>query len=184
MMAPSAAPAVGFLPRARHHEAVLARRQRRPIDRGLLAASFAIAVGLVIIGVGVAVSITGDEAFELPRGVERVDPVPGAVQVLSQTPVFVDLETGYTGVLVVNGVQIETVNLDELGSLQVEPGRQVDIPPATVYEPGNATLTFRPSSGAPVESFSSGVQTVQVVYWRIDEGPARSASFTWSFTTV
>lgn len=160
------------------------RTDRRPIDRGLLVASFAIAAGLVAIGFGVATSITGDEAYNLPDAIERVDPVPGSVQVPSQSSVFVDLQTGYTGVLVVNDVEIETVNLDEIGSLDVEPGRQVDIPPATVFEPGNATLTFRPSEGAPVESFSSGLQQVQVIFWRIDEGRGRASSYSWVFNTV
>jgi hypothetical protein len=164
----------------------MARRhdERRRIDRGLLIASFAIALGIAVVGFGVATSITGGEAYNLPDAIERVDPIPGSVQVLSKAPVFVDLDNGYTGILVVNGIEIETVNLNEIGSIEVEPGRQVDIPPATIFEPGNATLTFRPSDGAPVESFGSGVQQVQVIFWRIDDGPTRAGSYTWTFTTV
>jgi hypothetical protein len=160
------------------------RSDRRRLDRGLLVASLAVATGLVLVGYGVAVSITGDEGYDLPDAIESIEPVPGAVQVLTQTPVFVDLQSGYTGVLVVNDVEIETVNLDELGSIAVEPGRQVDIPPVTLYEPGNATLTFRPAAGAAVEEFETGLQRVQVIFWRIDEGRERASSYSWTFTTV
>ena len=83
--------------------------------------------------------------------------MPDAVQVLSQTSVFVDLLTDYTGVLVIDDVEIETIDLGEIDSSAVEPGQQVDIPPATVYEPGNATLTYTPTEGAPIETFETGL---------------------------
>lgn len=157
---------------------------RRRIDRGLLLASFAIAAGVVIAVWGVIVAVTGDEGIDLPDAIERVDPTPNAVQVLSQSNIVVDLETGYTGVLIVDGVELETVNLDEIGSLTVEPGRQVDIPAVTVYEPGNATLTFTPSPGAVIQELASGLQDVTVIFWRLDEGRQRASSFTWSFNVL
>ncbi len=147
-------------------------------------ASLAIAAGLVIIGWGVIVAVTGDEAIDYPEAIESVNPVPDAVQVLAQTSVVVDLQTGYTGVLVVNGTEIETINLDEVGRIDVEPGRQIDLPPVTVFEPGNATLTFTPSSGAVIDRFGAGIQDVTVIYWRLDEGRQRAASFSWSFNVV
>ena len=58
------------------------------------------------------------------------------------------------------------------------------LPPATIYEPGNATLTFTPSAGAPVEEFAEGHHEATVVFWRIDDGPARARSYSWSFNTV
>lgn len=157
---------------------------RRRIDRGLLVASFAIAVGLVVVIWGAMVGISGTRPVELPAGIEQVSPTPNAIQVLPQTNIFVDLETGYTGVLIIDGEEIETVNLDEIGSLQVEPGRQVDIPPVTIYEPGNATLTFTPQRGARIEQFGAGLHEVTVVYWRLDQGRQRSSSFTWSFNSL
>jgi len=147
----------------------------------LLLASLAIASGLVIVGWGVFVGITGSQAVRLPDGLESVSPIPGATQVLAQENVIVDLVPGHTGVLVINGVELETLNLDEVGSIDAAPGRQVDLPPVTIFEPGNATLTFRPRRGSAVEEFSSGVQEIEVIFWRIDEGRARPTSFTWSF---
>lgn len=160
------------------------RREKRRIDRALLAASAAIALGIVVIGFGVVVSVTGDERTRLPDEVQEVTPAPDAVQTLSQSSVIVDLVDGYTGVLVLDGVELETVNLDEVGSIEVEPGKQVDLPPVTVYEPGNATLTFTPTEGAVVEEFSSGIHRAEVVYWRFDQGRQRSDSFRWTFNVI
>lgn len=157
---------------------------RRRIDKTLLAVSLVCAIGIMLVIRGLLVGVTGEERSDLPAAIERVDPVPEAVRVLSQTSVFVDLAPGYTGRLVVDGVEIETVGIDEIGNESVEPGQQVSLPPATIYEPGNATLTFTPAAGAPVEEFGEGLHEATVVYWRIDEGPERSRSYTWTFNTV
>lgn len=142
----------------------------------------AIAVGLAMVGYALTVALTGDEGIDYPDAIEMVDPVPNAVQVLAQTNVFVDLEIGYTGVLVVNGLELETFRIGE--EPNVEPGRQVDIPPVTIFEPGNATLTFSPSPGAEIERFSSGIQEVEVIFWREDEGRQRASSYVWTFNIV
>jgi hypothetical protein len=160
------------------------RRRRRRIDRGLLLTSAGIAAGLVLIGLGVVVSVTGDEATKLPDEIEGIAPVPDAVQVLSQTSVFVDLLTDYTGVLVIDDVEIDTIDLGEIGSSGVEPGKQVDIPPATVYEPGNATLTYTPAEGAPIETFETGIHRVEVIFWRIEQGRSHAGLYTWTFHVI
>lgn len=159
-------------------------RPRRRIDRTLLLASLVVAVGLALVVRGVLVGITGDDRANLPELVEQVVPVPDAVQVLSQSNVFVDLAPDHTGVLVIDGVEIPTVAVDEIGSVAIEPGQQVDVPAVTIYEPGNATLTFTPSADAPIEEFVDGVHEVQVIYWRIDQGRQRARSYTWTFTVV
>ena len=162
-------------------------RRRRHVDRGLLVASLAIAVGLVVVAYGLLVGVTGDDATKLPEEIESVAPVPDAVQVLSQTNVVVDLADLYTGVLVVDGVELETVSLDQLtaeGGATPEPGRQVELPPVTIYDPGSNTLTFTPAEGAPIEEFESGLHRVQVIYWLAEEGRGRADSYTWTFNVV
>lgn len=154
------------------------------IDKTLLVVSLVVAVGLMIVIRGVLVGVTGDDRTELPPAIERIEPVPGAVRVLAQTSVFVDLAEGYTGRFIIDGEEIDTINIDQIGNANIEPGQQVTLPPATIYEPGNATLTFTPSAGAPVEAFREGLHEATVIYWRIEDGEARSRSFTWTFNTV
>jgi hypothetical protein len=156
----------------------------RRIDPSVAIVCAVVAGGFVLVLNGVLSGVTGDDRAPLPPLIESVSPVPQAVQVLSQSNVFVDLAADHTGRLVIDGEPIETVNVDEIGSLAVEPGQQVDLPPVTIYEPGNATLTFTPNDGAPIEEFLEGEHVVQVIYWRIDEGPERARSYTWTFTVV
>ena len=52
----------------------------------------------------------------------------------------------------------------------------------TIYERGNATLTFVPTKGAPIESFSQGTHTATVIFWKVLESRQRSQSYTWTFS--
>ena len=156
----------------------------RRLDLRLLAASFAIAVGLVLIGFAIARSITGDEAANLPAAVEDITPAFNAVQVPQQTTVIADLEGGYEGRLVIDEIALPTIRLDEAVSVDVEPGEQVVYPPGARFEPGNATLSFTPGPDQPIETFDEGLHTVTVVYWKTIECEGSARSYTWTFTTV
>jgi hypothetical protein len=158
-------------------------RGRRRLDVKLLAASLAIAVGLVLIGFALLRADLGGED-DFPSAIQNVSPVPDAVQVLTQTQVIVDLAEGYEGRLMIDGTELDTVRLDELGNANAEPGTQVDVPPGVVFEPGNGTLTFTPGEGAPIERFADGTHTATVFFWRSEEGPAAARSFTWTFAAV
>ena len=61
------------------------------------------------------------------------------------------------------------------------PGKQVTLPPTTIYEPGNATLTFDPSENAAITDFSQGVHVVTLLYWPLLEGRGSARSFAWTF---
>lgn len=156
----------------------------RRIDRSVLVVTGLVAIGFVIVVQGVLSGVTGDDRTELPPQIEEVLPVPDAVQILGQSSVFVDLAEGYTGVLVIDDIELETINIAEAQPERVEPGQQVELPNATIFEPGNHTLTFTPSEGAPIERFEEGRHRVEVIYWEIEEGPARSRTFTWTFDAV
>jgi hypothetical protein len=145
-------------------------------------ASLAIAIGFVAVFVGLATAVTGRDAARLPKEIEGVSPVRNATQVLSQEKVEVDLIGGYTGELTVNNIALETFSLDELPEAQ--PGQQQTLPPATIFEPGNNTLTFTPADGAPIEKWDTGINTVTVRYWKIVDGPNFAKSFTWQFDVV
>lgn len=146
-------------------------------------ASLAIAVGFVLVFLGVNASVTGDEAQNLPPNLESIQPVRNATQVQRQEQVQVDLAEGFTGVLILNGVEIETVSLAELAS-DAEPGASVNLPKVTIFEPGNFTLTFVPTEGAAIERFNTGINTVEVRYWKLIEGQAFQKSFLWQFDVI
>jgi hypothetical protein len=163
----------------------MARLDRQ--QRTLLLVSLVIAAGLVLIILGFRSSVTGRAAMALPATIERIDPVRGAVRVPAQTEVFVDLQAGYTGVLVIDGHELATYDLNPPAgtptSVTTVPGQQVSLPATTIYESGNATLTFVPTTGAPIESFAQGNHTVTVLYWKIVDGSReRARSYTWTFS--
>jgi hypothetical protein len=146
-------------------------------------ASLAIAIGIVFVVVGLSSSVTGKAAQKLPPEIESITPVRSATQVQSQEKIEVDLLDGYTGRFVVNGIELPTVPLASIDS--VAPGQQVTLPPAVIYEQGNATLTYTPTKGAPIEEFATGVNTVTVVFWKVVDGPNfAKPAFTWQFDVV
>jgi hypothetical protein len=159
--------------------------RRKRIDKMTLLLSLVIAIGLVLIGRGIAVSLTGADRAKLPDEIQEIEPYPEAVQVLSQSRVFVDLVPGYTGVLVIDGVELPTINVDDVAQqFDAEPGQQIDLPATTIFEPGNYTLTFVPSKDALIKKFDTGLHHAEVIYWKIIEGRQRPLSYSWTFTVV
>jgi len=150
----------------------------------MLLVSLVIAVCLFAMVYAAASAVTGRDALGLPDTIEKIDPVPAAVRVPSQTSVFVDLLPGYEGVLIVDGLELPTVNIEDLQDVANKPGQQITLPPTTIYEPGNATLTFEPSDDALITGFGTGRHEATVVFWKIDESRAQSSSFRWDFYVV
>jgi hypothetical protein len=163
---------------------------RRRIDVKLLLASLGIAAGIVLVVSGVRASVTGKEEQNLPDAIEAIDPVVGATQVPQQSQVFVDLVTGYQAVLVVDGIELPTVSLDDLdagapiGGTVPRGGQQISLPPGAIFEPGNVTLTFTPGDQQPIVSYEPGQHSATVIYWKREDGRNRARSFTWSFYVV
>ena len=159
---------------------------RRRIDVKLLLASFGIAVGIFVVILGINSSVTGREQQQLPDAIEDIDPIRGATQMPQQTRIFVDLLPGYGAALVLNGVELETVSLADIGSADSvpKPGEQVSLPLTAILEPGNNTLTYTPVEGGPIERFDTGANTATVYYWPIADGRERARSYTWVFTVV
>jgi hypothetical protein len=152
----------------------------------LLATSFGIALGLVLIIYGLSAATTGRDAQRLPDEIESVNPGDGD-QVLRQAKIVVDFVTGYEGVLVIDGIELPTVRLDELGAVgggQPQPGEQVVVPPVAVFDPGNSTIGFQPAPGAPIERFAQGEHTAAIVYWKSEDGRESARTYRWRFTVT
>lgn len=149
----------------------------------MLLVSAGIAVGLILIGMGLQSATTGRDAQNIPAAIEEMSPGPGD-QVVQQAQISVDLVEGYEASLEIDGIALETTRLDELsaeGNNSLEPGAQVEIPPTAIYDPGNYIISFTPQEGAPIEVFGQGVHTATVTYWKIIDGKAKARSFTWEF---
>lgn len=160
--------------------------ERRRLDWGLAIACSVIAIGLVAIVWGVGSAITGTDGIERPDAIEDLAPVENAQQTFQQEQILVDLQFGYEAVLVIDGIELETARIGEFaGDLSPDnAGVQVSAPPTAIFDPGNSIITFRPSDGAPIESFSEGRHTAQVIYWKLDEGRQNARSYRWSFDVV
>ena len=104
-------------------------------------------------------AVTGDEA------VERRIPPPNS-EILRQEAVGVDLRTGWTGVLQLNGVEIPLDQVDD----------------ANLASTGE--LLFTVGEGKAVERFDAGENCLTVVYWRVEDSRADSRSTTWCFNVT
>ena len=155
---------------------------KRPLNRQNLIVSVGIAIGLVLIGMGLSGGTTGRDAQKLPTPIEDINPGPGD-EVLRQSQVFVDFVDGYNATLTIDGIELPITRLDELTSSGAvpKPGSQVDIPPTAIYDPGNYTISFLPQDGAPITEFSQGTHKATVTYWKVTDGKAKSKSFSWEF---
>ena len=154
----------------------------RKVDKRLVICSLLIAVGLVTVVVGCDPRRhrhRGSEPAEVDRGGRAR--ASAATNVPNQSRIFVDLVAGYTGELIVDGVLLPTISEDEVRN--VAPGEQAKPALTTVYAEGNATLTFQPVTGAPIETLDEGLHEVTVRYWPLTD-PNAVAQFPWQFTVV
>ena len=168
-------------------DATASGRPGRQLDRGLLIASLAIAVGLLLIIFGFTTALTGDDGIDRPEAIESVQPVENAVQVLQQERVVVDLQAGYEARLVIDGIELPTTVIGQSDVDPFEqpaPGQQIDLPTTAVFDPGNSVISFQPVEGAPIESFTEGLHDVQVIFWKIEDGPEQALSYRWEFNVI
>ncbi len=100
----------------------------------------------------------------LPVDIEAVSPEPDQITGLIDT-VTVDLADQYSGVLVIDGIEIPEDQLERVVGIQ--------------------TISFRPGPGKEISRVRAGDNDVTVLYWngRVQDRPAKGKeySFSWSF---
>jgi len=107
-------------------------------------------------------SDTSQPEQTLPIAIESITPERGEIL---QDEITVDLVNTYTGVLLIDRVEVPEDQLT----------RVVDL----------GEITFRPGADKEIEKFSPGLHSVVVLYWeRGKERPAHPSSFGWSFRAV
>ena len=151
---------------------------KRRFDWVKLGLGAAVIVGIVLIGFGFSRARTGDDAAVkiTDDAIELVAPQQGDL-VLRQSPITLDLATGYRGVLVIDGQEIPTTDLVAVDPSTGQPTVAFD----AQFDSSLNTVTFQPRTGATVEEFEAGDHTVTAIYWKLDESRARARSFTWTF---
>jgi hypothetical protein len=168
------------------HNVAVPRRKIGKLSLERLIVSFAFATGVTLIVLGVLWSRTGRDALDYPDAIESTAPAPGDKQVLRETAVEVQLKGGYSATLAIDGIALETINLDDY--LQTvgapKPGEQIDLPAGAIFDPGNARITFQPSDDAQITEFSTGIHTATVTFWKTIEGERTADSFSWTFEVL
>jgi hypothetical protein len=159
------------------------RRFRRPSIEMLLISS-GLAIGLMMVILGLMSATTGRDALGYPDQIVEVSPAPNDRQVLSQTEISVDLIDGYEAELILDGVDIPTTRLEDATPASPKPGEQIELPKTAIYDQGNSLIRFEPTEGAAVEKYDVGVHRVTVVYWKIEDGRGSARSFSWSFEVL
>ncbi len=95
-----------------------------------------------------------------PPAVEAVYPVGGNLD-LRQATVVADLAPGYTGYLLVDGVEVPLDDIQFVDALN--------------------TVTLKPQPGSDYETLSPGPHCVTVVYRKIGDPLTESSSYRWCF---
>ncbi|MGH9037946.1 MAG: hypothetical protein ACRD0O_19485 [Acidimicrobiia bacterium] len=134
-----------------------APRRRLRLQTVLLAVAGVVAVNLLVAAVVIGGS---DEGPELPSSIEHVIPAPGS-GILAQDDVGADLLDTFTGVLLIDGVEIPE---DQL---------RINRPLGEVG--------FRPGEGKEITRLEEGLHSATIVYWPQDRSREEARSFTWSF---
>jgi hypothetical protein len=125
-----------------------------------------LAVGLLaILNLGIVLLANADTTpggtAALPTDIQSISPENGALASLVDD-VTVDLADRYTGVLVIDGVEIPEDQLNIVAELGV--------------------ITFRPGPDKDISRFRAGENTVDVLYWpRTKERPAKPFRYSWRF---
>jgi hypothetical protein len=108
---------------------------------------------------------TNDVATSGDSPVEQLIP-PRDSEILRQEAVGVDLRPGWTGVLIVNGVEIPEDQVDD------------DALAAT------GVLTYTVGDEKAVERFDAGENCVTAEVWRVEDTRADSRSVSWCFNVT
>jgi hypothetical protein len=125
------------------------------------------ALGLVGLALIVAAGFLGSTDPEPLVGqptLEAIFPTDGA-DILAQDRVGADLQPGYDGELVVNGVTIPQDQLDQ--------------------DSGLNQLVFRPGPGKVLTSLQAGRNCARIMWWRVEEGrTAAGPPRQWCFSVL
>lgn len=108
--------------------------------------------------------------------VVRRTPAPGA-HVLRQSPVGVELLSGYDGELTINGAAIPEDQLDGA----VGPSNPVYDPKEGIRPNNRNQVFFTPGPGKVIDRYPTGEVQVTARFWDIADGRSTARSISWAF---
>ena len=154
--------------------------RRRRFDLRIFLVSLGFAIGLVLVIYAFTSARVGSDAQGVKNpAIERL--IPGQDDlVLRQSEVGIDLATGYTGELIIDGQTL--VTREVVASDEATPGvvpRIVDVR----FDPALNTLLYQPIDlpDAPIPEFDPGEHTITARFWKLDEGEDTARQYTWTF---
>ena len=118
-------------------------------------------VTAVVLAVLLGVMLSSRTDPPLADAIEALIPNQGD-EVLSQSDIGIDLISGYTAELTLNGIPIPDSQL-----------RRVD---------GLNQVTFRPDPGQIIERLQADLNCATAVYWPLSQGRQASRTVNWCFT--
>lgn len=144
-----------------------------------------VAVGLFLFIYALTLGRSGGQDVAVTSSaVENRIPTPGA-QVLRQASIEIDLATGWTGILQVNGVEIPEDQLNciddcDLPRCSTDPsaGPRRGCRPA--IDPQNRVY-FVPGDAKVLTTLPTGPACVNAVIWRLTESRAEGRDVSWCF---
>jgi hypothetical protein len=160
--------------------AMLSRVALRRFDLRTFLISLGFAVGLVLVVYAFASARSGSDAQGVDNpAIERL--IPGQDDlVLRQSEVGIDLATGYTGELIIDGQTLPTEEV--IASDSPNPGvveRIVNVR----FDPAQNTLLYQPIDlpGAPITEFDPGQHEIVARFWKVEESEEDAKQYTWTF---
>ncbi|MGE0796054.1 MAG: hypothetical protein AB7H43_12720 [Acidimicrobiia bacterium] len=129
------------------------------VRKVVIGALLAVAAGLLWWGAGLKAD--PPDPSRLDAAIEVLDPPAGSPGVPRQQPIIVDLAPGWTGVLLLNGLEIPE---DEL-----------------VRRPELNQFSYQPGEGKIIEQLPPGRVVASAVIWQVFESRETGRPFTWTF---
>ena len=156
------------------------RVSRRRFDPRTFLVSLGFAVGLLLVFYAFASARSGSDAQGVKNpAIERLIPSQDDL-VLRQSEVGIDLATGYTGQLIIDGRPLPTEEL--IASDSPNPGTVARIVNVR-FDPAENTLLYQPIDlpGAPITQFDPGRHEIVARFWKLDESEADARQYKWFF---
>ncbi len=130
----------------------------RLVTRYRAVVSLLLALAVAVLYIGVVSSVDRKTEITNSQNVVAVLPQSDSA-VLRQTRIFAELKPGYTGILIVDGIEIPEDQLDRLEGIN--------------------TVGFTPGAGTEIVELTPGRRCATVVYWRVEASRSNAESYEW-----